>query len=317
VICSKVPFALQVLRASTSSMKLSRLGLGTVLFGMDYAGYKELEQQEVDRILGTCIEKKINFIDTAPDYGGSEEKIGCFLKGWKSTPFLVATKIKKIPKSCFGDSQALRRHIFGSVEKSVTSLHINQLFLLQLHQFDTDLLTQKHFWSIIRELKEKGMISNFGLSLYEPEEADWLMKEVAEVVDFIQFPYNLLDQRFQNKLESLIRNSIRLLSRSVFLQGRLIPTAQIQERSKTQEELLHRITAFANLHHLRLDELALKYVLKEPFSSSILGVKSESELRRNCSILESEALNADLSRALSDFAVQDLDVIDPRKWVTA
>jgi len=182
---------------------------------------------------------------------------------------------------------------------------------------DADLLTQKHFWSIIRELKEKGMISNFGLSLYEPEEADWLMKEVAEVVDFIQFPYNLLDQRFQNKLESLIRNSIRLLSRSVFLQGRLIPTAQIQERSKTQEELLHRITAFANLHNLGLDELALKYVLKEPFSSSILGVKSEGELRRNCSILESEALSADLSRALSDFAVQDLDVIDPRKWVTA
>ena len=61
-------------------MPISRIGLGTVQFGCDYGFTKEFKQNRVDEILECCIKHNINLLDTAREYGNSEQKIGEFIK---------------------------------------------------------------------------------------------------------------------------------------------------------------------------------------------------------------------------------------------
>ena len=73
--------------------KISRLGLGTVQFGLDYGYTKKLSQREVDSILDGCAGAGIRFLDTARDYGDSEKKIGNYFKRHPRAGWVVATKL--------------------------------------------------------------------------------------------------------------------------------------------------------------------------------------------------------------------------------
>ena len=78
-----------------SKYEISKFGLGTVQFGLDYGFTKRKTQEEVDSILNTANNNGITLIDTAREYGDSEEKIGNFLENYKNN-FVIATKLRLI-----------------------------------------------------------------------------------------------------------------------------------------------------------------------------------------------------------------------------
>ena len=78
-----------------SKYEISKFGLGTVQFGLDYGFTKRKTQDEVNDILQTAVENHITLIDTAREYGDSEDKIGKFMDNYKNN-FVVATKLQLI-----------------------------------------------------------------------------------------------------------------------------------------------------------------------------------------------------------------------------
>lgn len=58
-------------------MQVARLGYGSVgLRGPRTRGVRVVNESSAERFLNLVLDSGINFIDTSPDYGASEERIG-------------------------------------------------------------------------------------------------------------------------------------------------------------------------------------------------------------------------------------------------
>ena len=77
-----------------TGLEVTQLGFGTALrSGPDDV----IDDDRVGRILNAVLDAGINFIDTAPDYGDSEERIGDYISH-RRDQFYLATKWTKEQK---------------------------------------------------------------------------------------------------------------------------------------------------------------------------------------------------------------------------
>src|SRR5574340_1548435 len=69
---------------------LGRIGFRAAIlaFGAQRSGEPRSSQEITDRIVAEGIEQGLNYIDTAPNYGVSEERLGRALKGKRDKVFL-------------------------------------------------------------------------------------------------------------------------------------------------------------------------------------------------------------------------------------
>lgn len=301
-------------RLGVTGYQLSRIGLGTVQFGLDYGFTKKKTQDEVDEILSYADKKGINFIDTARSYGDSEDKIGNFISQNKNS-FIIATKFEKIFEDDIKSKGSLHTKIMHSVETSLRKLHLNKLDILQLHQTDDYLINNSNFWDILVSLKERRLITSIGVSVYEEEETKHLISKFGEYIDFFQVPYNVFDRRFE-RLEKLFEDSrIGVIGRSVFLKG-IIPCGieELPEELKGLEVYKSKLEELGRKLSMQAAELALHYVYNKDFiTSTILGVDSVDELDKNIRTIEKKETINYLS-LLYDLEVTERRLIDPRQW---
>ena len=190
---------------------LSRISLGTAQFGLDYGitnNTGQIDSDEADLILAECLAIGINSLDTAIAYGNSEALIGTHGQG----RFAIISKLPPIPD----DSSDVQGWVDEHITSSLSRLRITQLDTLLLHQ-PSD-LTGKHgenLYSAITQLKKDRLISRFGVSIYSPQDLDGLLGNF--VLDVVQTPFNVFDQRINAHLEQLTSLGIEIHARSIFL----------------------------------------------------------------------------------------------------
>lgn len=298
-----------------SHYNISKLGLGTVQFGLDYGFTKKKSQEEVNSILASAVNNDITLIDTAREYGDSEAKIGNFINEFDNN-FVIATKLRLIDNLNNLNFNTLENHIYSSVNDSLNSLNIDKIPILQLHQTDKSLFKNPNFWKVISQLKEDKLIDLFGVSVYGLEETQFILDNFHSNVDFFQIPYNIFDRRFDDMYDSLSKHSIGLISRSTFLKG-IIPCSLndvpkdlegIKYYKKELEELAYSLD-------LRVDELANLFVYSNDFiNSTIFGVNSSEELEKN--IMTLNKYNDELFENVdfNKLRIDDINLIDPRLW---
>jgi aryl-alcohol dehydrogenase-like predicted oxidoreductase len=99
--------------------QVSEMCLGTMMFG------GRCDEAEADRILGTCMDHGVNFIDTAAMYvnGVTEEILGRIMQGRRDQLFLT-TKVHK------GVDAA---SIVGSIDESLARLQTDRVDLYLIH----------------------------------------------------------------------------------------------------------------------------------------------------------------------------------------
>lgn len=298
-----------------SNIEISKFALGTVQFGLDYGFTKKKSQDEVNLILQTANENNITLIDTAREYGDSEEKIGNFMENYKNN-FVIATKLRLIDDLSDLNYNILKNKIYNSVEESLEKLQLNKIPILQLHQTVGEIYTNDDFWTVINQLKEDNLIDLFGVSVYELPETKFIMENNSDNVDFFQVPYNIFDRRFDDIQGELSENNIGLVSRSTFLKG-IIPCS-IEDIPKGldnikpyKEDLLN----LANKCDVTVVELATAFVYYNNYiNSTILGVNSSEELESNIESInkfDNDLLN---NIDFDNLRIADDYLIDPRKW---
>ncbi|RRD27109.1 aldo/keto reductase [Fusobacterium canifelinum] len=191
-----------------------KLCLGTVQFGLNYGiENKQIEINEIDKILTTALKKGITILDTAQNYGNSEKLIGNFKERER---FRI---ISKISSTSLKDATSLEE-LKELLKKSLNNLKISCLDGLLLHKPE-DLNNELFLYNLIT-LKKEGYFLNLGISIYSTDEAIRALE--FENIKYIQIPYNILDTRldkvdFFNKAKE--KNKI-LFARSIFLQGTLL-----------------------------------------------------------------------------------------------
>ena len=298
-----------------SNYEISKFGLGTVQFGLDYGFTKRKTQNEVNDILRTAFNNGITLIDTAREYGDSEDKIGNFMANYKNN-FVVATKLRIIDDLDDLNYTNLKNNIYGSVEESLEKLQFNMIPILQLHQTIDELYKNDDFWRVIHQLKEDKLIDLFGVSVYELPETKFITQNYNDCVDFFQIPYNVFDRRFDDIQKELDENSIGLVSRSTFLKG-VIPCS-MDDTPKCLNDIKpfkQKLQDLANECGCSVAELASVFVYYNDYiNSTILGVNSPEELESNIKSIDKFDKNILKNIDFDSLKIDDDYLTDPRKW---
>jgi aryl-alcohol dehydrogenase-like predicted oxidoreductase len=282
----------------------NRLTLGTAQFGFRY-GVTNSEGKmcldEINRVMDHCFENGVDTLDTAQSYGNSEEILGNFHKN----RFNLNTKIVyHVVKSVDKD---LRKKLDISLKK----LNLDHLHTLYVHNGDQllhDVLRRDAAVKILKSFKESGLVSNLGLSLYEPPEQDDIF---LSNFDCIQVNYNLLDGRYCNHFANLkARYGLIIQARSVFLQGLLLsnPDALPYKFRKWRN-------VFKDFHnhlncddHVKAKSILLETLNKEFIDTAVFGVTSLVQLKQ---ILQPDVA---VKKCVEIIASFDDELLDPRNW---
>ena len=295
--------------------KLSSFGLGTVQFGLDYGFTKRKTQEEVNDILNVAVENNVTLIDTAREYGDSEEKIGEFMKQYDNN-FIVATKLSLINDLNNLTYSFLNNHIQTSIEESLSNLNLDIIPILLLHQVDEELYENNDFWTCISEFKQDNIICDFGVSVYDTDFTKNIIEMHGDIIDYLQIPYNIFDKRFDCLSDEFEKYNIDVISRSTFLKG-IIPSPIENIPNELKEITPYKLKLNHICDELNIDtaELATLFVYyNQNISSTIFGVNSPQELENNIKTItefNKEILdNVDFD----DLTILESRLIDPREW---
>ena len=144
----------------STGWQISEVSLGgAYLMGTD----PERAQESTNEVLRHALKLGINYIDTAPLYGKSEELLGGALEG-VAEHFYVATKVGYDPPNFDyrGDS------VLWSIERSLQRLRIPKLSIAQIHEVNMagwDRITEPGgTLDGLKEAKKRGLCERIGIT---------------------------------------------------------------------------------------------------------------------------------------------------------
>ena len=178
------------------SMKLGRNQ------GIKYPQPYDLPDDEAcERLLNAVLDLGMTYIDTAPAYGLSEERIGKSI-GHRRRGFVLSTKVGEAfeqGESSFDFSEAGVR---ASLERSLRRLQTGVLDIVYIHSNgdDVDIMKESAVVPVLQDYKQRGVIRAIGLSGKTVEGA----QAALEWADSIMVEYNL-----QNRSHSEVMHAAR------------------------------------------------------------------------------------------------------------
>lgn len=278
-------------------MKFSRLMLGTVQFGMDYGvanTHGKPSYETVRQIIAEAFDGGIDALDTAPEYGDSEDVIGKVLKELNlAGKFQVVTKIPRIPAECDPE-----KFIEDSLKRSLKRLQTEVLSGALIHIEEDGI-----YLDILKSMKEKGLILSAGISLNTLAH-----KDDGKDADCLQIPCSLLDHRFDHCFANGTRHCF---IRGAYLQGMLLMDEdkifirEVRERRKQLENI-----------GIPMAELALRYLFAKPGNKSVLtGTETVAQLRENLRISQLPPLEDDVIAAVEKIVFPPLEEMCVSPWM--
>jgi aryl-alcohol dehydrogenase-like predicted oxidoreductase len=151
-----------------TDMRVSEISFGAWAIGGSWGPVKDEESYAA---LNRAVDLGVNFIDTADVYGDgrSERLIARLLKERKEEIF-VATKAGRrlSPHTADGYNRA---NLEAFVDRSLKNLGVDSIDLLQLHCPPTEVYHQPEVFRALDELKRKGKIRYYGVSVEKIGEA--------------------------------------------------------------------------------------------------------------------------------------------------
>ncbi|MDH5368489.1 MAG: aldo/keto reductase [Gammaproteobacteria bacterium] len=178
----------------STGIEISVLGLGTVKLGRDQevkypSGFTIPNDNEVRDLLALAQDLGINFIDTAPAYGNSEERLGQLMPN--PNDWVIMTKVGEIFENGQSRFDFSAVHTRMSVERSLKRLKRDSLDMVLVHSNGDDMhiINNEGALEELDRLKQKGLIKSFGMSTKTVEGGMW----IVENTDVVMATLNLSD----------------------------------------------------------------------------------------------------------------------------
>ena len=284
---------------------IQRMVLGTAQLGSRYGIANRGEAPTVEnalRILRTAWEAGIRYVDTAPGYR-SEAIIGEFVRAeGVQDDIRILTKIPSL-----GAVKEWKDFIHDSIEASFKSLGADRIEVLFFHDPKDALLLFTHA-DFFKELLGSFPIEALGVSVYDPQEVRTMDGCGFELA--IQFPFNVLDRRFE---KNVIPEGKRF-GRSVFLQGLLAGATLREDAPIPLKELHAAISSDCKIYEISAMQISLAYVANsDAIDFFLVGVDSDRQLKDLLSL--DLALPETLDQWISRWrSLVDDKWLDPRSW---
>lgn len=216
-------------RLGRTDIEVSTFGLGTVKFGRTQSlKYPETfslpSDEQIRALLGCARDMGVNFLDTAPSYGYSEERLGDLL--WKERKhWVISTKVgEEFEASKFFDEGVSRfdfsaKHTRVSVERSLRRLRTDYLDLVLIHSDGNDLEVLQNTGALhtLQQLKQEGWIRALGISSKTPEGG----LAAAEVCDAVMLVYNRDYTDEKAVIDKCVQQGAAVLLKKVLASGHI------------------------------------------------------------------------------------------------
>lgn len=288
---------------------LNRLIIGTVQFGMPYGISNNLGQPSEEclfDILNELTTNGVSQFDTAPAYGSAEILLAKYVS--------INPNVKVLSKiDAFGDKP--ESEIIKSIDHTL-NLFGENLTGLYFHRASD--LWDKNNIGVIREitkLRKSQDIKKLGVSVYSSDQ--FKMANEYLDADMIQVPFNVYDQRLSNS-QSIMdarKKNTEIHVRSVFLQGLLLMNeSQLNKQFPQTIPMKHKLESIAKELEISVYQLCLNWVFQQNWADKIvIGLASIDQAKQvvNSFGEASGSFNVDLSA----LAFDDLNVIDPSRWL--
>jgi aryl-alcohol dehydrogenase-like predicted oxidoreductase len=254
-----------------SALFKKKFVLGTSNFGMPYGSQKNngmLSRDNISQIIDLMAVNDLNEIDTAEAYGDAEKILGEV----GIQDFKVNTKFS-LTKS---------DNLVNRVSSALERLKLNSLNTVLIHNAESlnedELLI---FYDQLLKLKKQGLISNFGVSIYNK---DFLLGQHKKPkFDVMQSGVNIFNRSFldHDVNNFSIATGAELHARSIFMQGILLMDRKIFLKHFSGR-FINCYDAYANFlsaSGMTPLEYCLSWILHQPLVKKIIiGVDSAEQL---------------------------------------
>ena len=290
------------------------LVFGTAQIGMPYGianrGHVP-NRREALELLAAARDLGIQELDTAPDYGKAEARIGAFLKGCAHS-VEVATKLPGLPEGL--DSATLRRQVDRAITGSLRRLGVERISRYLIHRTSDLFRYGEPLVDVLEEQMTRQRIGAIGLSAYAPAEARLMLN--WPIVTVLQHPLSVLDRRLLGSdcIGDLRARGVRVEARSVLLQGLLAlePNDPVVDRLGARDVIVTLRDVLEAIDTSPL-EIALPFVLAAGADRVVIGADNPSQLTANVKSLE-QPFGPTLMDVIHALPHPDDALIDPRRW---
>ena len=277
-----------------TGLAVTQLGYGAMeVRGSRIWGGRPVTETQADTILNAVLDAGINFIDTANDYGRSEEFIGKFLSTRRGE-FVLATKCgcTVVHKDEHTDDTPhvwTRENLFRGLHESLERMKTDYVDIMQLHNPGVEQTEAGDLIAVLQEMKAQGKVRWIGCSSTLPHIATYI---ASGVFDVFQIPYSGLERQHETVLSDAARAGAGIIDRGGVARGE--PGVGLGGGDRWQK------FDAANLDGLREDgesrtAFLLRFLLSHPdIHTTIVGTLIPEHLRENIAIAERGALAPDV-----------------------
>ena len=263
-----------------------RTGLEVTRLGYGAGHRKPMNDDQRKEILGAVLDSGINFIDTANDYGNSEELIGRYISHRRSE-FFLATKCGCSPSGHVWT----RENAFRGLHESLRRMKTDYVDVMEYHNPTVEQSEKGGLVAALQDMREQGKVRWIGISTTLPDLATYLKWGVFDV---FQIPYSALERDHEDWITAAAEAGAGILVRG----GVALGEPGVGKGSSGQWDKFQE----AGLDDLREEGesrtgFVLRYTLTHPHSdTNIVGTTNPEHLRENVASIGRGPLPNDLYR---------------------
>jgi len=269
-----------------TGLNVTRLGYGAMELRGAPRG-PEVSDGDAERVLNAVLDSGINFVDTSPDYGHSEELIGRFISNRRSEYFLASKCGCVVGRE---PAEGMPRHIFTAenvrvgVEQSLRRLKTDHLDLVQFHASPTrEELEEEGALDELLKLRDEGKVRFIGMSGTLPNLVDHI---AMGVFDEFQIPYSALEREHEAAIAKASVAGSGIVIRGGAARGAPTDWRRARQNLPVQDRW-EQAKLDEILDGMSRMEFTVRFTLSNPdLDTTIIGTRNADHLKDNVAAAE-------------------------------
>lgn len=275
-----------------------KLILGSANFNTNYGILNnKLNKKNIKKVLICAKKKNIRYIEISKDYKNLN-----FISKVKLNYFRFYKKIDTADKYFLkaNTEKKLQKYLFDKMVNCYGVILRNPKLLLKKKYYKIFLLLKK--------FQSEKKIKKVGITIYDTN----YLKKIINIckIDFIQIPYNLVNQNIFKKTKKIIKKKkIEIHLRSIFLQGLLLKrTAQLPKALKKLRKYWLKIDNTLNNIRISRYNACLNFALNTNADKLVVGVDNQDQLKQ---LFREKKYQF----KIPSFKIKEKNLIDPIYWL--
>jgi aryl-alcohol dehydrogenase-like predicted oxidoreductase len=275
-----------------TGLEVTKLGYGAMeLRGLEH--FPRLSAAEASTLLNGVLDSGINYIDTSPDYGYSEELIGRHIAHRRSEFYLAskcgcAVEAPEVPFEDRKPHSFTRENIRAGVEQSLARMKADYLDVVQFHLSPSrTVLEENDSLAELQVLQDEGKVRFVGMSGTRPELAGHIEMGVFDV---FQIPYSVLEREHEEQIHEAARRGAGIVIRGGVARGVMTKDdsiideypAPLRAGFRARRRLWQETKIDDLLEGMTPMEFMLRFTISHPdMTTTIVGTASPAHLKDN------------------------------------